>query len=433
MRIAGDSGAPSRGAPLASSSPMARVSSLRAHVTLGVALLGACAFAVAACGSGSNGLSGGGGLEGGAGSYGDGSSVNLGGGGGGGDDGGTGSTLSSVQIVPADASITVQAGQTASQTYKVMGVLNGTGPAVDVTDHFVFWVPDNYLIGDFPTNGGPVFTTRLPATSTDPPQQGGTLTVEAEALNPGNVPVTVTTSLNVQLLAQLTYPNADEDGGTEDAGLPPNPGSLFGGTNDPSRAPVLEYPNNNVMLPPNLRLLDIHWMPGAGNTVFQITFSSPSATITYYTACGNLGGLMVAGACGFQLDATGYGYLSQSNAGRGNVALTIKGTDATGASYGTSATFNIQFAQQSVNGGVYYWDVTDTQIMRFDFGGTTDTPDVFLKPASTGRAPRASAATPCRATARRWPRRRAGRGAASSWTSTTSRASPPRSRRRTTT
>ncbi len=320
-----------------------------------------------------------------------GASPGVGGAGGSGGDGGlvinldggaggsvTGTVLSNVHIVPANATITVQAGQTATEAYKVMGTVNGAATETDVTSSFVFWVPDNYLVGDFPLSGGPLFTTRLPVLATDPPQQGGALTVEAEALNPGNVKVIATTSLTVQLVASLDYPS----GG---AGLPANPGTLFGGTNDPTRAPVLEYPNNGTMLPPNLQVLDVHWLPGsAKNTVYQVTFQSAAASVTYYTACGTLGGLMTAGACGFQLDATGYGYLSQSNAGAGNVALTIKGTDSTGTSVGTSATFQLQFAQQAVNGGVYYWDVTDTRIMRFDFGGTLTAPQVFLSPGQYG-------------------------------------------------
>ena len=51
---------------------------------------------------------------------------------------------------------------------------------------------------------------------------------------------------------------------------------------------------------------------------------------------------------------------------------------------GSSSTFQIQFAQEPVNGGVYYWDVTNTQIMRFDFGGTQTTPDIFLAPGDYG-------------------------------------------------
>jgi hypothetical protein len=305
--------------------------------------------------------------------------------GGSGPDAGAGTVLSSVHIVPANASIVVQGGQTATQAYKVMGLVDGSTTETDVTSRFVFWVPDNYLVGDFPANGGPLFTTRLPSASSPYPQQGGMLTVEAEALNPGNVKVFATTTLTVTLIASISYPDEGPDGGLIDSGLPANVSTLFNGPADPTRAPVLEYPNNATMLPPNLHVLDVHWMPGsAANTLFKINFKSTVADITYYTACGNLNGLMVAGACGFELDSIGYGYLAQSNAGAGNVALTIQGTDAMGTGVGTSATFQIQFAQQPVNGGVYYWDVTNTQIMRFDFGGTATSAQVFLQPGEYG-------------------------------------------------
>ena len=35
-------------------------------------------------------------------------------------------------------------------------------------------------------------------------------------------------------------------------------------------------------------------------------------------------------------------------------------------------------------GGVYYWNVSATEIMRFDFGGTGLTPEVFLAPGDYG-------------------------------------------------
>ncbi len=299
----------------------------------------------------------------------------------GGSDAAVGHVLSSVHIVPSNATITVQAGQSTTQPYQVMGVVDGMPPEVDVTSHFVFYVPDNYLVGGFPLNGGPLFTTRLPTLPTDPPQRGGTLTVQAQALNPGNAPIPPTTELTVELRAQLT--NVDPNGMVA---LPANPGSLFAsGMSDPTRAPVLEYPNDGTMLPPNLRLLDVHWLPGSpNNTLYEISFASPTAQITYFSRCGTLNGLLSAGACGFQLDETGYAYLAQSNAGSGNVALTIRGTDDTGTGVGTSQSFNIQFAQQPVNGGVYYWDVSHTRIMRFDFGGTSSTPEVFLAPGDYG-------------------------------------------------
>ena len=81
-----------------------------------------------------------------------------------GDDGGVGHVLSGVHIVPTNAKLVVQAGQSASLPYTVMGIVDGAATEVDVTSRFVFYVPDNYLVGGFPSNGGPLFTTRLPAT-----------------------------------------------------------------------------------------------------------------------------------------------------------------------------------------------------------------------------------------------------------------------------
>ncbi|MGD0677764.1 MAG: hypothetical protein ABSC94_20295 [Polyangiaceae bacterium] len=312
-----------------------------------------------------------------------------------------GSVLSNVHIVPANASLTVQAGQTATLAFSVMGTLDGASAEVDVTDRFVFYVPDNYLVGGFPLSGAPVFTTRLPATATDPPQRGGALTVLASAMNPSDQLVTTTTALTVQLEAQLSYEATTSDAGSEasaagadaeneattgSAGeVPANAASLFSGSADPTRAPFIAYPNDGAMLPPNLRLLDVHWVPGSvSNTLYQISFVSPAATITYYSRCGSMGGLLVAGACGFQLDATGYAYLANSNAGQGNVTITIRGTDDGGTAVGTSQPIQVQFAQSSVNGGVYYWDVSHTRIMRFDFGGTSDSPEVFLAPGQYG-------------------------------------------------
>jgi hypothetical protein len=316
-------------------------------------------------------------------------------------DGGSlsGGALSAVHIVPANATVTVRAGSQVTQTYQVMGIVDGAGPEVDVTSRFVFYVPDNYLVGGFPLNGGPLFTSRLPMTPTDPPQQGGTLTVQAQATNPGNALVTATTSLTVQLVAQLLDPSGaavpsnaqnlfggPSDGGAPDSGLADSGASV--GALDPMRAPTVYYPNNGAMLPPNLAQLEVHWQPGSpANTLFRVSFESASASIVYYVRCGN-GAVsapgLVAGACALHLDATGYGYLAQSNAGHGNVALTVAGTDDNGTSYGVSASDNLQFAQEPVNGGVYYWDVTQKRIMRFDFGGTQTTPDIFLAPLDYG-------------------------------------------------
>jgi hypothetical protein len=307
-------------------------------------------------------------------------SDDSGGGGSPGDGSGAmGATLSDVQITPANDTITVNAGVAGTVTYKVMGIIDGQGPAQDVTNRFVFYVPDNYLVAEFPPAGTPTLTTRLPALPTDPPQQGGTLTVQAQAANPGGVLLTTTTKLTVELVAQLADPSG--------AAVPANPQMLFGGPVDMTRAPAIAYPNNATMLPPNLQQLEVHWTPGSANntTLYRVEFSSTLADIVYFVRCGTVSnGALVAGACALQLDATGYGYLAASNAGAGNVTLTVSGTDDTGTSYGTSAANTLQFAENPVNGGVYYWDVTDTQIMDFEFGSVGVAPQIWMAPGDYG-------------------------------------------------
>jgi hypothetical protein len=367
---------------------------------LAASLIGAASLAASGCGSGGSGSTstapGALSQEAGAGAgFGDATfAMGDGASGTGGEGGSGGRVISGAHVVPANATLVVNVGSQVTQLYKVMGVVDGAGPEVDVTSRFVFYVPDNYLVGGFPANGGPTFTSRLPAAPTDPPQQGGTLTVRAQAANPGGTLLTTTTSLTVRLMAQLSDPAG--------ATVPSNPQSLFGGDagapaaadasvaggSDPARAPLVYYPNDGAMLPPNLKKLEVHWQPGSpNNTLYRVAFDSAAANIVYYVRCGANGianpGLS-AGACAMLLDPTGYAYLAQSNAGQGNVLLTVSGTDDTGTSYGVSTATNLQFAPEPVNGGVYYWDVTDTRIMRFDFGGTTTIPDIFLAPNDYG-------------------------------------------------
>jgi hypothetical protein len=309
-------------------------------------------------------------------------------------------TLSHLVMVPANDSITVKGGAQGTVKYKVMGELDGQTPAVDVTDRFVFWAPgtvggkpNNYLIGGFPSNGDPTFKTRLPTLPTDPPQQGGTLTVEAIGLNPGGdsgVPISVSTTLTVKLTAEITGPVTPADtpdgGAIPDAGaIPANAGSLFGGPANTAYAPTIAYPNDGVMLPPNLKFLEVHWVPQPGTSVYKVSFDSAAATITYIVGCGTVpNGPFPSTACALVLDTTGYGYLAASNSGGAPVTVTVAATDATGTGVGTSAPLTIQFAQEAVNGGVYYWNVSQTEIMRFDFGGTGTTPEVFLAPGDYG-------------------------------------------------
>ena len=181
------------------------------------------------------------------------------------------------------------------------------------------------------------------------------------------------------------------------------------------------------MLPPNLHVLDVHWMPGsASNTLLPRSPSRARRRASRTTRrCGNIGRPLVAGACGFELDATGYGYLAQSNAGAGNVALTIQGTDDDG--HGRRDIVDVPHPVRAAArqrrrlllGRHQHAD----HALRLRRRGVRRRRS-FLRPGQYGtgghvhRLPRAVAAT-----GRRWPRPPVGQATGCSCTSTTSR--PP--------
>lgn len=315
------------------------------------------------------------------GNRGDGGGPSIGAGTGGGDSGrqpgGKNIDVASMRVDPPDAVLALAAGVAVTQPYKLLGKYAGEAAEVDLTSRAVFYVPDNYLVGGFPLDGGPTFTSRVPAAPTDPPQRGGKLSVRASIANTDGVH-DATTSLTLHMSGTF---NAPGDAGN----VPADAATRFGGTVSDARQPVLAYPNDGTMLPPNLRRLEVHWKAaGDGANLYEISFRSAAADVTYYARCGSVWGGS-GSSCAFELDETGYNALAYSNAGQGPVTLQIKATkDDEAATYGQSAPFTIEFAENRVDGGLYYWNTTDKAIVRFDFGAASGAPEEFLRQNTKG-------------------------------------------------
>ncbi|MET0411057.1 MAG: hypothetical protein ABW217_07160, partial [Polyangiaceae bacterium] len=312
-------------------------------------------------------------------------------------DGGTGGTsaeyveqnLIELRIEPADAELDVPLGESRTLAYKAYGRY-AADPDVEVelTERTVFYVPDNYLVAGFPDTGEGTLATLLPGVSGEPSQRGGLLTVRAQAANSDGSVTTTTTTLNVKL-AGAVMPEA---GSNEADPALPGPSDLaaaFSGTADAAYAPVLVYPNDGVLLPPNLGRLEVHFQPGSvQNTLFEIRFSSASTDLRYYTRCYSDPDFFEAGACAFTLADDVLASLASSNQGTGPVTLSVRGADEAGH-FGASSEFEIEFAEQRIDGAVYYWAASGgTSIVRFDFGSGQAEPEVFVAPADVpGNSP----------------------------------------------
>lgn len=281
----------------------------------------------------------------------------CGGHGGGGDDGsGSGSLdgLVSLTVTPADQTLVINQSQPATSTYTAMGKFDD-GRVEDVTDLVQFNLAEATL-GSFQADE---LTTTV--------QKGGQTQVVATA-------GAITGSTGVTIRLEQTY----SDPGSM---LPVDPAAPFGGSPDAARAPALVYPNDGVVVPPNLGKLEVHFRPGAGNTLFEITFSSTLIQLKVYLRCTQ----PMNGGCIYLPDAQVWSWIAETQRGGAPLTWHVRGTDDAGTAVGTSADFAIRFAPDDVTGGIYYWTTTKRAIMRYDFASTTQTvAEQFIGTEMTG-------------------------------------------------
>jgi hypothetical protein len=274
--------------------------------------------------------------------------------------------IESMRIEPVDSVLVLECGQSQPVSFRAFATMQAGGGEVEITDRTVFYVPDNYLVGTFPTDGSSTFTPRLPTASTDPPQRGGKVTIQAQAAS-NDIPITtVTTSLTVKIICSGAAA-PDSPGATP--AIPSDPGSQFTGTDGATLAPKLVYPNDGVLLPPNMRQFEVHFLPGSKTgELYEISLLSDFSEYRGYTRCYADPKKFLAGACVFEIDPDTLDVIAESNRGIAPVTLTVRGTDEKG-SVGSSASFGVQFAAERVDGAIYYWTTSDPapRIMRFDF------------------------------------------------------------------
>jgi hypothetical protein len=181
---------------------------------------------------------------------------------------------------------------------------------------------------------------------------------------------------STSVTVHLTYTANGPDLGTP---LPSDPSAHFKGSADPARTPSVVYPNTGVMLPPNINRLEVHWRPkSAADTLFEIAFDSPTASIRTYLRCTQ----PTNGGCIYELDSSAYSFLAEANRGGAPFSLRVRSSDDEGTTFGESTPTMLTFAERNVEGGIYYFTTTLMSIMRFDFGGASGAPETYLGPES---------------------------------------------------
>jgi hypothetical protein len=251
-------------------------------------------------------------------------------GGGGGADGGL--AYGSIDVEPAQATVALTLGGTASQTYQVFGV-NGS-KKTDITASCQLAIDPTF--GTF---------------------QGATATVAGRGGKPA-----VTASCNGQTGAAelvVTLSGSLVVGTNTPAGAP----GLFGGATagtDPARAPVLEYPLDNAVSPLNLPPIEIQWQ-AAGNDLFHIALASTYASVDVYTSDVQA-----------TLSETDWAAVAGTAAGD-TQTITIEGLlqSAPQQKFASAADHLVMSTDTIDRSAIYYWASSKGDVMNQTFGETT--------------------------------------------------------------
>jgi hypothetical protein len=273
--------------------------------------------------------------------------------------GSRGNRPTSLSITPVAATMMVtNDSPMQTQQYMVTGVVNGL--TQDLTTQVAY-----------STTPAGIVTIDANGLVTSTGTRGGVVTVRA---NFDGLSATAT------LTVDFAFTGADPGmSGSIPTGAP----SIFSTTNnDTSRSPQLVYPNDGVLFPPNVSGIEIHFLPGStSNTLFEVSLAGSLTTVNAIVRCTAPAGI---NGCIYLPDPGLWATVAVGNAGQGPVSLVVRGTDDSGTSVGNSSTFHLQFAQDNIDGALYYWTTSGTSaIMRWDFSGSTQSAQAFLTPTNT--------------------------------------------------
>ena len=121
---------------------------------------------------------------------------------------------------------------------------------------------------------------------------------------------------------------------------------------DPSVEPVLIYPSDETMLPVNLSLVRFAWTP-QGNSRFALDFTGANTSVRVVTA-----------AQSFTPSDDEWDWIAESNRG-GQVQVVLRGFDSDSpAEVRQSGSIELRFADDGLDGSVYYWSTGSQGIMQ---------------------------------------------------------------------
>ncbi|MEZ4394534.1 MAG: hypothetical protein R3A48_25965 [Polyangiales bacterium] len=130
-----------------------------------------------------------------------------------------------------------------------------------------------------------------------------------------------------------------------------------------------------MILPPNLTGFEVHFRPGAGNDLFEVSFRGDRGSVRVFTSCAR-----VSDGCVLALTEPMFQEVARAAQPSGRLSLAVRGsTLASGGRVGRSASREIEVTNTDVRGGLYYWNAASGSILRFEFGRVGARAETYLQ------------------------------------------------------
>ncbi len=287
---------------------------------------------------------------------------------------------SGLRIEPSEVMLTINGDQPAEQTFKVFAKQQD-GSEKNVTDQVQFTLTAETGFGSF---NGSTFTTGTAF--------GGVGEARATYGDENG-----TAEIRVKIVKTIIVPPSE--GGDP---VPENAPELFGGENVDSKAPTIIYPNNEVLLPPNMGRIELHWYRGPNdnhnlqeNTVFEVAFVNDLTDVRAYLRCELPSDIeegtiepnpdpVLEGGCIWEPSGAAWEYIANTNRGGEPLTMQVSGTTDEGGTKGVSGSQTLAFTNEGVEGTLYYWATNagtggdEGRIARYEFGAAAgEAEDMF--------------------------------------------------------
>lgn len=158
--------------------------------------------------------------------------------------------------------------------------------------------------------------------------------------------------------------------------------------------PTLVYPTDGLLLPPNMNVLEVQFVPPQGATLYEVDFLNNVTNVGVVDTCQQVPDVRKGASrgCGVTLPQAAWNDVANKNRDGDDVVIIVRAT-ANGQCVSTSKqSVRIKFAKDDLAGGIYYWQSAvfggiggkTGGIYSHDFGTFDPTPTPFYVAGNTG-------------------------------------------------